>query len=86
MTETAYFPQSVASGDPKPDSVILWSRLEDSTAGELLKIRVQIATDLSFTDIQGDQIIAASTNDDGVIKIRVAGLSADTIYYYRFFI
>src|SRR6202035_5759220 len=27
---TAFFPQSVASGDPRPDSVILWARVEDA--------------------------------------------------------
>ena len=26
---TAFFPQSVASGDPRPDSVVLWTRVLD---------------------------------------------------------
>ena len=28
----AYFPQSVASGDPRPDAVILWTRVDDPEA------------------------------------------------------
>jgi len=80
-----YFPQSVASGDPKPDSIILWSRAEDeAAAGQILKIRVQIATDEGFANIVGDQIMGASPESDGTIKLRVAGLAADTTYYYRF--
>ena len=32
----AYFPQSVASGDPRPDAVILWTRVDDpDAAGDL---------------------------------------------------
>src|SRR5258706_16455676 len=27
----AYFPQSLASGDPRPESVVLWTRLEDAS-------------------------------------------------------
>ena len=30
----AYFPQSLASGDPRPDSLILWTRVEDPDAAE----------------------------------------------------
>lgn len=82
---SAFFPQSVASGDPKPDSIILWTRVEDSAAsGSLLKIRVQVATDEGFTNVVGQRIVGAMPEDDGSIKIRVADLAADTQYYYRF--
>ncbi len=82
---SAFFPQSVASGDPKADSVILWTRAADNAAaGQMLKVRVQIATDQSFTNVVGDQFMGAMPEDDGSLKIRVADLSADTTYYYRF--
>jgi len=33
----AFFPQAVASGDPKPDGIILWGRIDDpaAAAGDL---------------------------------------------------
>lgn len=80
-----YFPQSVASGDPKTDSVILWTRVADSdAAGEMLKIRFQMATDEGFENRVADQILGALPADDGCLKLRIAGLSADTRFYYRF--
>lgn len=48
---SAYFPQSVASGDPRPDSVILWTRVDDPEASGDLTIELQVALDEGFTQI-----------------------------------
>lgn len=80
-----FFPQSVASGDPKADSIILWTRVEDTgVESDVLPTRLQIATDDSFTNVVADQLMGAINEYDGGVKLRVAGLSADTTYYYRF--
>jgi alkaline phosphatase D len=86
----AYFPQSVASGDPKPDSVILWARVEDEArAGEDLPLEVEVALDEAFTSlvsINGQErlTITATAAFDNCVKVKVKGLSPGTVYYYRF--
>jgi len=85
-----YFPQSVASGDPRPTSVVLWTRAVDpSRAGEDLVVTLVIATDPELehaVSIAGGASldILAAADHDGCIKIRVDGLTPATSYYYRF--
>ena len=52
----SYFPQSVASGDPKTDSVVLWTRVHDPAAGGDLALRLQgHVTELALDEVQRDQ-------------------------------
>lgn len=84
-----YFPQSVASGDPRPDSVILWTRVEDAEAGAGdLELALELATDPEFTapvelDAAG-ATIAAREVFDRCAKAKLKGLQPATTYYYRF--
>jgi alkaline phosphatase D len=85
-----YFPQSVASGDPRPTSVVLWTRAVDpSRAGEDVVVTLVVATDpalehvVSIAGAASLEILAAAEHD-GCIKIRVEGLAPATSYYYRF--
>ena len=49
---TTYFPQSVASGDPRPDSVILWARVTDADhLTEDLALEVEVSTDATFATV-----------------------------------
>ncbi len=84
-----YFPQSVASGDPRPDSIVLWVRVEDSLrAKEDLAIRLVMATDEELTlPIElsaGAQQLGALASADHCLAVRVSGLEPGTSYYYRF--
>lgn len=82
----AYFPQSVASGDPRDTTVILWTRLADPDLAEGdAVVEFQIATDEAFTAIAasaGD--IPAQAMFDRCIKVKAAALSPATTYWYRF--
>ncbi|TVR61137.1 MAG: metallophosphatase [Candidatus Competibacteraceae bacterium] len=85
-TGLEFFPQSLASGDPRPDSVVLWTRVEDAAAGDQdLTLRLQVATDLDFQRLVVDRtdFIAASAHDH-CLKVKVTALDADAIYHYRF--
>lgn len=81
------FPQGLASGDPKPDSVILWTRI-DVDADIEADVEVELFTDAELTQkAEWDDsatVAVASADHDHCVKLRVAGLAADTIYYYRF--
>jgi alkaline phosphatase D len=81
-----FFPQSLASGDPRLNSVVLWTRVEDSAASDQdISLRLQVATDQEFQDliIDQDDFVATATHDH-CLKIKVTDLDPDTFYYYRF--
>ena len=88
--QAALFPQSVASGDPRPNGVVLWTRVEPtlqaSPSGDMLAW--QIGTDPGFASatvlIEGVPIISSTA--DATVKFAVANaaLQPFTRYYYRF--
>jgi len=80
--QSTMFPQSVASGDPRPDSVILWTRLADPDLPDALV--VEVATDSQFADVVFTQQLEAEAQYDHCVKVRVDGLTPYTTYYYRF--
>lgn len=81
-----YFPQSVASGDPRPDSIVLWTRVVDPAApGEPCQVRLQVASDADFAAvIYSSMTLTVSADSDHTLRIKVIGLSPRTTYYYRF--
>ncbi|WP_437928867.1 alkaline phosphatase D family protein [Sorangium sp. So ce291] len=80
------FPQSVASGDPRPDSVVLWARVQDGEGD--LDLEVEVATDAEFTQQvaldAGQAKVKALARHDHCVKVKVRGLAAGTVYHYRF--
>ncbi|WP_426749384.1 alkaline phosphatase D family protein [Myxococcus sp. Y35] len=80
-----YFPQSVCSGDPRPDSVVLWVRAVDpDNAGADTQVRLEVSTSESFNSLVLDQQFTAQARFDHALKVKVTNLSARTTYYYRF--
>ena len=46
------FPQSVASGDPLPDSVVLWTRVVPADPGGMPRsLDLEVAADAAFQDV-----------------------------------
>lgn len=83
----AYFPQSVLSGDPRPASVIVWTRLEDPELGDAdAEVEISVASDPDFTTtIAVDaSVVPAAAMYDRCVKVKLRGLSPSTTYYYRF--
>ncbi|MEW9898524.1 alkaline phosphatase D family protein [Chitinivorax sp. PXF-14] len=79
------FPQGVASGDPKPDGIILWSRVvRNDGAAEDIKVRVQMSETADFKVLVLDTEIVTQAAWDNTIRHKVTGLKAYTTYYYRF--
>ncbi len=87
-----FFPQSIASGDPQPDSVILWTRIFDEdkyTAGEDINIKLQLSKDKNFNQIvtldsSPEKVLTAKFDDDYCVKVKIRNLEPNTYYYYRF--
>ncbi|WP_437808288.1 alkaline phosphatase D family protein [Sorangium sp. So ce1078] len=99
--DDAFFPQSVASGDPRPDSVVLWTRLVDSDQKTDLSLALVVALDEAFTQLvtlkaTSSNVAIVGSNStrfpvtaraefDHCVKVKVSGLSPGTTYYYRFY-
>lgn len=78
------FPQSLASGDPRPDSVVLWTRLADAAAADRT-LRVQVATDAAFQKLVVDKAeLPVRAVNNGCVKVKVTGLLPGTTYHFRF--
>ncbi len=77
------FQHGIASGDPLPDAVILWSRVTQAGAAPVA-VFWEIATDAEFTRriAVGDAVAAPEA--DFTVKVDATGLSAGTTYFYRF--
>lgn len=77
------YPEGVASGDPEPDSVILWTRRPFSEPGEH-QLTVEIALDEGFRHIVATVRAPASEDADWTCRVLAAGLKPATVYWYRF--
>ncbi|MFD4367673.1 alkaline phosphatase D family protein [Rhodococcus sp. NPDC058521] len=88
---TPRFVHGVASGDPLPDAVILWTRVSptlDATPGSgvgpTVTVAWEVATDASFANVVRSGSVEASAASDHTVKIDATGLSPSTRYHYRF--
>ncbi|WP_036225737.1 alkaline phosphatase [Marmoricola sp. URHB0036] len=87
----AQFAHGVASGDPRPSSVIIWTRVTPTSAskpgsgvGPDVTVRWQVSTTSTFTSVVRSGDVRTGPARDHTIKVDVTGLLADTTYYYRF--
>ena len=78
-----WFPQSVASGDPRPDGVLLWTRAPDA-AGDAVGLRLQVAADAGFERLLVERALRAEAGADHCVRVRLRGLAPGTPYHYRF--
>ncbi|MEO8682809.1 MAG: PhoD-like phosphatase N-terminal domain-containing protein, partial [Vicinamibacterales bacterium] len=85
QTAGAAFRHGVASGDPMPDRVILWTRVTPraATTGPLT-VSWTMARDANFTRIVARGETQTGAARDFTVKLDVPGLDAATTYYYRF--
>ena len=77
------FTHSVASGEPGPDSALLWTRFVP-TAGGPAKVRVEVADSRDFAKIVGGGQMITGPWRDHTVKITVDGLQPGRFYWYRF--
>lgn len=80
----ALYPQGVASGDPRPDAVVVWTRFAESGQHADVILRLQVSTAENFGQLLVNHDFTARADADGCLKVRVTGLTAGTRYFYRF--
>lgn len=77
------FYHGVASGDPLPDAVVIWTRVTPTQPGNL-QINYEVATDTGFKQIVKAGMAQTGAWRDYTVKVDVTGLNSNTTYYYRF--
>ncbi|WP_072738265.1 alkaline phosphatase D family protein [Rhodococcus triatomae] len=87
----AMFRHGVASGDPLPDGVVLWTRVTPSAdaepgsgRGESVPVQWSIARDAGFAQMVASGSVVTDASRDHTVKVDVAGLAPATDYHYRF--
>ncbi|MFF0410051.1 alkaline phosphatase D family protein [Kitasatospora sp. NPDC004745] len=85
------FLHGIASGDPLPDGVLLWTRVTPapeavpgSGLGPDTEVRWELAADQAFTRVTAGGTVTATAAADHTVKADVRGLAPDTTYWYRF--
>src|SRR3954469_22954776 len=73
------FGHGVASGEPLPDGVHLWTRAETTEP-----VRWGGARDAALSDMVASGECAGDPGRDHTVHVDVAGLVAATTYHYRF--
>ncbi|WP_306333873.1 alkaline phosphatase [Streptomyces sp. KL118A] len=91
--ERPAFLHGVASGDPLPDGVLLWTRVTPvpdavpgSGKGPDTEVRWEVAEDKGFTRVVGRGSTTARAASDHTVKADVRGLRQATTYYFRFLV
>ncbi len=77
------YPEGVASGDPAPDSVLLWTRrvFDGAASGTLT---VEVALDEAFRDVITTAPVRVAAEADWTCRVLVGGLEPTRVYWYRF--
>ena len=77
------YPQGVASGDPGPDSVILWTR-RPFAGSERERLTVEVAEDAHFRRVVASAPATVLAAADWTCRVLVGGLKPSRTYWYRF--
>ncbi|WP_419994155.1 alkaline phosphatase D family protein [Streptomyces boninensis] len=77
------FLHGVASGDPLPDGVLLWTRVTP-VSGADVEVSWELAEDKNFAKVAAKGTVTARAAADHTVKADVRGLRPATTYWYRF--
>src|SRR5215213_2152518 len=77
------YPQGVASGDPDPHSVILWTR-HPFAQGTRHLLSVEVAEDEAFRRVIAHAQAPISSAADWTARVLIGGLKPARTYWYRF--
>ncbi|MBT2392837.1 alkaline phosphatase D family protein [Streptomyces sp. ISL-1] len=91
VQEAPAFLHGIASGDPLPDGVLLWTRITPtpdavpgSGKGPDTTVSWEVAEDKGFTRVVSRGTTTSKAASDHTVKVDVRGLRQATAYYFRF--
>src|ERR1700740_3361037 len=77
------FYHGVASGDPLPDRVIIWTRVTPEDSANSVSVLWEVAEDKDFVSIYKSDSVTTTPARDYTVKVDVDALKPDQVYYYR---
>lgn len=83
-SELKPFYHGVASGDPYPNSVLLWTRVTPNLNANKIEGTWEIAADSLFSELINNGTFETDSTKDFTVKVIADALNADTRYFYRF--
>ena len=83
-TDHAPFVYGVASGDPTPSNVLIWTAIDAPSNANIYTIHWEIALDEHFRFIAQAGITNISPASDWTLTLDIGNLKSYTTYYYRF--
>jgi alkaline phosphatase D len=84
LANRGLFPFGVASGDPRPNQVVLWTKLAPTDLGQEWKVKWEIATDTLLTQVVAQGVAATDSSSAFTLMVEPDQLAPATTYYYRF--
>ena len=78
------FALGIASGQPRPDGVVLWTRLTGDGLPERTPVRWEVADDEAFTRVVARGVETAEAASAHSVHAEPAGLAPGRWYHYRF--
>jgi alkaline phosphatase D len=78
------FTHNVASGEPRSDSMLLWTRYVPSASVDEAHLDAELALDPEFTRVVSGGSVRTGAYRDWTAKLTVDGLQPRTTYWYRF--
>lgn len=82
MTDQLFL-HGVASGDPLPDRVVIWTRVTTQVQ-EPVEVTWTVASDPAFSQIVASGTTLAKPEADYTVNVDVAGLEPASRYFYKF--
>lgn len=82
--DVPHFDLGVASGTPRPDGMVLWTRLTGVDLPDRVPVLWELAHDEAFTQIAARGIHTAERAWAHSVHAEPAGLDSDRWYFYRF--
>ncbi|WP_313400626.1 alkaline phosphatase D family protein [Stenotrophomonas sp.] len=78
------FTHNVASGEPGPDSLLLWTRYVPADNLDEITLQVELASDRTFASVVAGASVRTGAYRDWTAKLTLAGLQPGQTYWYRF--
>ena len=77
------FNHGVASGDPQPNKVIIWTRVSPQNSGAV-PVRWIVARNRELSDVVKTGVFETNEGRDYTVKVDVTGLRPGAPYFYGF--
>lgn len=78
------FVHGVASGDPLPDAVVIWTRVSADDTTRPVDVDWLVATDMRLEQVVARGVVTTDGRVDYTVKVDVTGLEPGATYFYRF--